>query len=70
MLAAAQDGKRVKGILEGLEITDDAKAEIKGYLLEVYRNLNKKKQKNFFKEAQLGRLIGKDFEDNMKREVQ
>lgn len=68
-LASAQDGKRFKSILDGLTISEADKSTIKTYALSVYKNLNKKKRKNFFKEAQLGRFIGKDLEIEVQKEV-
>jgi hypothetical protein len=68
-LASAQDGKRFKNILESLNISSEDKEDIQKYAIAVYGNLKGKKQKNFFKEAQLGRLIDVDFENEVKSKI-
>jgi len=70
-LASAKDAKRLKSILESLKldmskITATDKEKIKVHIVNLYNSLKGKKQKNFFKEAQLARLIGADFEDEVK----
>ncbi len=65
-LTSVQDGKRFKSILEELTISEADKTTIKKFAIEVYSKLKGKKQKNFFKEAQLGRFVGQDFENEIK----
>ena len=68
-LAMAQDGKRFKSVLDALSITEADKNTIKAFAIDVYAKLKGKKQKNFFKEAQLGRYIGPDLENEVKNNV-
>jgi len=68
-LATANDGKRFKSLLEALTINDANKDVIKDYAIEAHGKLKGKKQKNFFKEAQLGRFIGADLENEVKNKV-
>ncbi|MCF6244159.1 MAG: TIGR03986 family CRISPR-associated RAMP protein [Sulfurovum sp.] len=68
-LASEKDAKRFKSILEKIEITESNKKDIQKYALELYPNLKKNKQKNFFKELQLKRYIGETMENELKQEL-
>ena len=68
-LASVNDGKRFKSLLEALTIDDDNKEAIKNYAIKAYGKLKGRKQRNFFREAQLGRYIGSDLENEAKSQV-
>lgn len=63
------DSKKLKVILEKLTIDETNKEDVKANIVKVYNSLKGNKQKKFFKEAQLGRLLGTDFEAEVKSEV-
>lgn len=66
-LKNAKDGKKVKSILDKLSnIDENQKIEISNIIKDLYPRLKAKEQKNFFKDAQIGRFIGKDLEDKLK----
>ncbi len=65
-LVQAQDGKRFKAILEKLELDEQHKIYIQEYAISLCRRLKGNKKKNFFKEAQLARLVSKEVEDAVK----
>ena len=65
-LANAKDGKKVKSILEKLSIDENNISKIISSIKEVYSNMKPKDQKSFFKDAQLGRFIGKESEEELK----
>ena len=68
-LKKAKDGKRVKTILEKLKNIDDSqKNEIVEIVKELYSTLGKE-QKNFFKDAQIGRFLGKELEEKLKNSI-
>ena len=66
-LKNANDGKKVKSILDKLSnIDENQKIEISNIIKDLYPSLKAKEQKSFFKDAQIGRFIGKDLEDKLK----
>ncbi|MGJ0300745.1 TIGR03986 family type III CRISPR-associated RAMP protein [Aliarcobacter cryaerophilus] len=66
-LKNAKDGKRVKAILEKIgEIEDSFKIEIVNIIKNLIPTLKPKEQNNFFKDAQLGRFVGKELEAELK----
>lgn len=65
-LNSAKDGKKVKSILEKLSIDENNISKIISSIKEAYSNMKPKDQKNFFKDAQLGRFIGKEAEEELK----
>ncbi len=68
-LSKARDGKKFKGVLDKYSKDNSFSPEdielVKKEALTTY----KKKSNNFFKDAQLGRFIGKDIENELKKEV-
>ncbi|MCT7464792.1 TIGR03986 family CRISPR-associated RAMP protein [Aliarcobacter cryaerophilus] len=67
-LKNAKDGKRVKSILEKIgEIEINSKNEIFSIIKELIPTLKPKEKSNFFKDAQLGRFIGKELEEELKK---
>jgi len=69
-LASATNGKIFKNILDRLTISDADKSAIAEYAVDAYVEMDKKRQKNFFREAQLGRFIGKDLENKVKKRLE
>ena len=45
---------------------ENQKIEISNIIKDLYPRLKAKEQKSFFKDAQIGRFIGKDLEDKLK----
>ena len=67
-LNSVEDSKKFKSILEeNKDILDTNMETIKDNAIRIYKSLKGKKQKNFFKEIQLGRFLGEDFEDKVKK---
>ena len=66
-LKNAKDGKKVKFILDKLSnIDENQEIEISNIIKDLYPSLKAKEQKSFFKDAQIGRYIGKNLEDELK----
>jgi CRISPR-associated protein (TIGR03986 family) len=69
-LKTAQDGKQFKSILENIEDRLNHQETIKEFTIDLYQSFTGKKggklKKDFFKQAQLGTLISKDFENEVK----
>ncbi len=69
-LKNAKDAKKVKAILEKIpNINENQKNEIVTITKELYLNMKAKDQKNFFKDAQLGRFLGSDLENQLKKDL-
>jgi len=68
-LKKATDGKQLKKLFESLDKENIDLEEFEKVILEIYRSLKGKKQKNFFKEAQIGRFLNKEIEDKIKSMV-
>jgi septal ring factor EnvC (AmiA/AmiB activator) len=69
-LSLTNDSKRFKQILEdNKDNLEQNKSFIKDEAIRVFGILKGKKQKNFFKDIQLGRFFGKDFENDVKQSV-
>ena len=69
-LSLTNDSKRFKQILEdNKDNLEQNKSFIKDEAIRVFGILKGKKQKNFFKDIQLGRFLGKDFENDVKQSV-
>jgi hypothetical protein len=69
-LNIVKDSRRFKTILEdNKENLNENKEVIKQNAIRVFNSLKGKKQKNFFKEIQLARFLGKDFEEDVKKHI-
>jgi CRISPR-associated protein (TIGR03986 family) len=69
-LKNTNNSKEFRNILDDNEENlSSNKPFIKNEAIRVYTSLKGKKQKNFFKEIQLGRFLGNDFENDIKNEV-
>jgi hypothetical protein len=69
-LKSVKDSRQFKKVLEdNKDNLYQYKDIIKTEAIRLYNNLKGKKQKNFFKEIQLARFLGKEFEDKVKRNI-
>ncbi len=69
-LNTVDNAKRFKKILEqNQEKLTESEELIQSNAIRVYNSLKGKPKKNFFKDIQLARFLGKKFEENVKREI-
>lgn len=68
-LCSVKDTKQFKSILDELTISEGDHAKIKECAIVIYNSLNKKKQKNFFKDSQLRRYVGEALEAEIKKNL-
>jgi len=69
-LSVVKDSKQFKKILDdNKENLNENKELIKQNAIRISDSLKGKKQKNFFKEIQLARFLGKDFEEEVKNSI-
>jgi len=69
-LNIVQNSKKFKSILDANEeILEENKEIIKSNAIRVYNSLKGKQKKNFFKDIQLGRFLGNDFENEVKNQI-
>jgi hypothetical protein len=62
---------RLKSYLDGDVRLDDSQLQrLKESIMEIYTHTKSKEKKKFFKELQLGRLLGKEFENTVKKSIE
>ena len=68
-LENAKNAKAIKNILEKVDVSQDDYSYIEEIVTKLYQSLKGKQKKNFFKEAQIGRFINKDYETQIKSKL-
>ena len=68
-LENAKNAKAIKNILEKVDVSQDDYSYIEDIVTKLYQSLKGKQNKNFFKEAQIGRFINKDYETQIKSKL-